>query len=302
MPVTWLMGLQARTGRLPMRTADNPTWKFIIAAELAVLLSSPSAPALADERVKFDSAVTRGGQGPAGVGHPPGAAIEGYLTKPSGDGPFPAVVLLHSCLGLPPDRSAIGNMIAGWGYVALFVDDFGTRDLKQTCTVDFPESVADAYGALNYIARFAFVDRTRIAALGYSQGADTAVTIASGRFASAFVLSQGAKFKAAAAFYPPCANQGGARLALPTLVLVGDRDNVTPAADCARLARAQPHGISKLKLIVLAGADHVFDNPGFTGGARVYGMWLKYDGAAAEQAKAELHRFLAIELRQPGAR
>ena len=302
MPVTWLMGLQARTGRLPMRTADNPTWKFIIAAELAVLLSSPSAPALADERVKFDSAVTRGGQGPAGVGHPPGAAIEGYLTKPSGDGPFPAVVLLHSCLGLPPDRSAIGNMIAGWGYVALFVDDFGTRDLKQTCTVDFPESVADAYGALNYIARFAFVDRTRIAALGYSQGADTALTIASGRFASAFVLSQGAKFKAAAAFYPPCANQGGARLALPTLVLVGDRDNVTPAADCARLARAQPHGISKLKLIVLAGADHVFDNPDFTGGARVYGMWLKYDGAAAEQAKAELHRFLAIVLRQPDTR
>jgi len=296
------MGLQARTGRLPMRTADNPTWKFIIAAELAVLLSSPSAPALADERVKFDSAVTRGGQGPAGVGHPPGAAIEGYLTKPSGDGPFPAVVLLHSCLGLPPDRSAIGNMIAGWGYVALFVDDFGTRDLKQTCTVDFPESVADAYGALNYIARFAFVDRTRIAALGYSQGADTALTIASGRFASAFVLSQGAKFKAAAAFYPPCANQGGARLALPTLVLVGDRDNVTPAADCARLARAQPHGISKLKLIVLAGADHVFDNPGFTGGARVYGMWLKYDGAAAEQAKAELHRFLAIVLRRPDTR
>ena len=296
------MGLQARTGRLPMRTADNPTWKFIIAAELAVLLSSPSAPALADERVKFDSAVTRGGQGPAGVGHPPGAAIEGYLTKPSGDGPFPAVVLLHSCLGLPPDRSAIGNMIAGWGYVALFVDDFGTRDLKQTCTVDFPESVADAYGALNYIARFAFVDRTRIAALGYSQGADTALTIASGRFASAFVLSQGAKFKAAAAFYPPCANQGGARLALPTLVLVGDRDNVTPAADCARLARAQPHGISKLKLIVLAGADHVFDNPGFTGGARVYGMWLKFDGAAAEQAKAELHHFLAIVLRQPDTR
>jgi dienelactone hydrolase len=295
------MGLQARTERDPMRAAGNPTWKFVIAAVLVVLLAGRSAPTLGDERVKFDSAVTRSGHGPAGLGQP-GAAIEGYLTKPSGDGPFPAVVLLHSCLGLPPDRSAIGNMIAGWGYVALFVDDFGTRDLKQTCTVDFPEGVGDAYGALNYIARFAFVDRTRIAALGYSQGADTALTIASDRFASAFVSSQGAKFKAAAAFYPPCANQRGARLALPTLVIVGDRDNVTPAADCARLARAQPHGISKLKLIVLAGAEHVFDNPAFTGGARVYGMWLKYDGAAADQAKAELHRFLAIVLRQPDTR
>jgi dienelactone hydrolase len=280
-----------------MRAAHNPTWKFIIATVLAVLLSGRSAPTLADERVKFDRAVTRS----AGVAQP-GAAIEGYLTKPNGHGPFPAVVLLHSCLGLPLDKSAIGKMIASWGYVALFVDDFGTRGLKQTCTVDFPEGVADAYGALNYVARFAFVDRTRIAAVGYSQGADTALTIASGRFASAFMLLQDAQFKAAVAFYPPCANQEGARLALPTLILVGDRDDVTPEADCARLARAQPRGISKLKLIVLAGAGHVFDNPGFTGGARVYGMWVKYNSAAAEQAKAELHRFLAIELGQPGAR
>jgi dienelactone hydrolase len=280
-----------------MRAAHNPTWKFIIAAVLAVLLSSRSAPALADKRVKFDSAVTRSEQGSGGVGQS-GAAINGYLTKPSGHGPFPAVVLLHSCLGLPQDRSAIGNMIASWGYVALFVDDFGTRGLQQTCAVDFPEGIADAYGGLNYVARLAFVDRTKIVAVGYSQGADTALTIASGRFASSFVLQQGAKFKAAAAFYPPCINQGGARLALPTLIVVGDRDNVTPAADCARLARAQPRGISKLKLIVLAGADHAFDNPGFTGGARVYGMWLKYDGAAAERAKSELHRFLAMQLRQ----
>jgi len=284
-----------------MRAAHNPTSKLIFATVLAVLLSGRLAPALADERVKFDSAVTRSEQDSAGVSQS-GAAIEGYLTKPSGDGPFPAVVLLHSCLGLPLDRSAIGNMIVSWGYVALFVDDFGTRGLKQTCTVDFPEGIADAYGALNYVSRFAFVDRTRIAAVGYSQGADTALTIASGRFASAFVLPQGAKFTAAAAFYPPCANQGGARLALPTLILVGDRDNVTPVADCARLARAQPRGLSKLKLIVLAGADHVFDNPAFMGGERVYGMWLKYDGAAAELAKAELNRFLAIMFREPGSR
>jgi dienelactone hydrolase len=219
-----------------MRAAHDP-WKLIIATVLAVPLSGRSAPALADERVNFDTAVPRSEQDAAGVGR---AAIKGYLTKPSGQGPFPAVVLLHSCLGLPVDRNAIGKMIASWGYVALFVDDFGTRGLMQTCAVDFPEGIADAYGALNYVARVPFVDRTRIAAVGYSQGADTALTIGSGRFASAFVLPQGAKFKAAAAFYPPCANQRGRRLVLPTLIVVGDHDDVTPAADCARLADAQP--------------------------------------------------------------
>jgi len=300
MPVTWLTALQGRTERPLIRAAHSSTWIFIIVTVIAVLLSGQSAPTLADERVEFDSALTRSHKDSAGGGQP-GAPLKGYLTKPNGDGPFPAVILLHSCLGLPLDRSAIGEMIASWGDVALFVDNFGTRGLKQTCTADFPEGVADAYGALDYVARFAFVDRTRIAAVGYSQGADTALTIASSRFASAFVLPQGAKFKAAAAFYPPCANQGGAQLTLPTLILVGDRDDVTPAADCARLARAQPRGISKVKLIVLAGADHAFDNPDFTGGARVYGMWLKYDGAAAEQAKGALHRFLAIELHQQSA-
>jgi dienelactone hydrolase len=273
----------------------------IIAIVLTVLLSGRSASALADKRVKFDSAVPLSEQVAAGVGQA-GAAINGYLTKPSGHGLFPAVVLLHSCLGLPPDRDEIGKMIASWGYVALFVDDFGTRGLKQTCAVDFPAGVADAYGALSYVAKLPFVDRTRIATVGYSQGADTALTIASGRFASAFALLQGAKFKAAAAFYPPCANQRGARMELPTLIVVGDRDDVTPAADCARLADAQPSGISNVTLIVLAGADHAFDNPGFVGGARVYGMWLKYDGAAAGQAKAELRRFLAMKLGRSGAR
>ncbi len=300
MPATRLTRRQALTERLPVRARHDPTWKFIIATVLAVLLSARTAPALADKLVKFDSAVPYSEQDAVIVGER-GAPIDGYLTKPSGHGPFPAAVLLHSCLGLPPDRNAIGEMIASWGYVALFVDDFETRGLKQTCAVDFPEGIADAYGALNYIASFPFVDRTRIAAIGYSQGADTALTIASGRLASAFVLPQGAELKAAAAFYPPCANQRGARLILPTLIVVGERDDVTPAADCARLADAQPRGISKLKLIVVAGADHAFDNPGFAGGARVYGMWLKYDGAAAEQAKTELLRFLAMKLRQPSA-
>ena len=102
-------------------------------------LMIPGAPASADELVKFTS---------AGRADP----IQGYLTKPKGAGPFPAVVLLHTCLGLPANRRSIGDSLAAWGYVALFVDDFGARGLKETCTVDFPQGVADAYGALGFLA------------------------------------------------------------------------------------------------------------------------------------------------------
>jgi len=258
---------------------------------IAALLALAPSPASAEQRVKFDSAASRGGGAAIGV--------QGYLTKPRGDGPFPAVVLLHNCLGLPADRRAIGERIASWGYVALFVDDFASRGLKETCAVDFPEGLSDAYGALDYLAAAPYVDAKAIAAIGWSQGADTALSIASGRSASANALPDGPQFKAAAALYPPCANQSGAPMRIPTLILVGGADVVTPSADCERLASAQPDGRSRVKLVVYPGAEHGFDESEFSGGKHLLGMELKYDRDAAGRSRAELRDFLAAKLARP---
>src|ERR1700733_4768978 len=187
--------------------------RLAAAALFGLLASGP--PAEADELVRFAS---------AGRGEP----IQSYLSRPKGAGPFPAVVLLHTCLGLPAERASIGERIAAWGYVALFVDDFSTRGLKETCAVDFNQALADAHGALAYLASLSYVDAARIAAVGFSQGGDTALKIAAGGAAG---------FKVAAAFYAPCANLAGAPLDIPTLILVGAKDEVTPAADCERLPK-----------------------------------------------------------------
>jgi len=228
------------------------------------------ASALAEELVTFDGAAGRG------------APLQGYLTKPKGGGPFPAVVLLHSCLGLPSNRQTIGATFAGWGYVALFVDDFTTRGLKETCSRELGEAVPDAVAGLAYLARLPYVDAKRVAAVGYSQGGDTALQLASGRY----------DFMAAIAVYPPCANQANAALQIPTLILIGRLDEVTPAADCEALARAQQNA----KLVVFPGASHLFDDPSVSGGKRVSGMWLKYDADAAAKARAEMRAFLAAKL------
>lgn len=265
-----------------MTSLRNFAQFFAPAALLA--LAAPSSVS-ADQLVKFDSAASRS-NGAAESG------IQGYLTKPRGDGPFPAVVLLHNCLGLPADRRAIGERLANWGFVALFVDDFSSRGLKETCAVDFPDGLADAFGALAFLSRLTYVDGGRIAALGWSQGADTALSIASARFASAYAVPNGLAFKAAAALYPPCANQSGAELRIPTLILVGGADEVTPAADCERLAKGQP----RVKLVVYAGAEHGFDEYEFAGGKHLLGMELKYDRDAAERSRAELRDFLAAKL------
>src|SRR5580692_8096207 len=76
------------------------------AAALALLaLTAASSIAGAAERVRFGVA-------------------EGDLVLPQGRGPFPAIVVLHSCLGPRADRDTLGKTLSGWGYVALFVDDF----------------------------------------------------------------------------------------------------------------------------------------------------------------------------------
>jgi dienelactone hydrolase len=260
---------------------------------------TPLPRASAEELVRFDSAAPRlhRADGPsAGAPSKGDTPIQGYLTRPSGRGPFPAVVLLHSCLGLPAARRSIAEALAGWGYVALFVDDFATRGLDQTCAEDFPEGLSDAFGALAFLSRLPFVDPKRVAAVGYSQGGDTALQIASSRFVAAFAVPNGAKFKAAAAFYPPCDNLGAAKLAIPTLIQVGEADGVTPAADCERLAKAQPRDGAEAKLVVYPGADHGFDNPEFAGGVLISGMMLRYDRNAAERSTYELRNFLAARL------
>jgi dienelactone hydrolase len=245
----------------------------------SLLVFAAAGPALADEIVSFES---RGGAK---------VPLRGYLTRPKGEGPFPAVVLLHSCLGLPASRAAIGRMIAGWGYVALFVDDFATRGLKETCAVDFNEARPDALGALAFLAGQPDVDPRRVAAVGFSQGGDTALAIAAAPEGSGDLA-----FKATAAFYPPCDNRAGARLRLPTLILVGAADQVTPADACRKLAAAQPAGSANPTVMILAGAGHCFDDPSFAGGKRVFGMWLAYDHDATARAYEALRDFLATPL------
>lgn len=252
-----------------------------ILALAALIGLSCASPASADEPVIFPAAAANGQSG---------AEIRGYLAKPKGVGPFPAVVLLHSCLGLPSNRRAIETTLTDQGAVALFVDDFSTRGLKETCAVDFPQGLGDAYGALGYLAQLPAVDPTRVAVVGFSQGADTALKIASSRSAAS---PGGLRFRAAAAFYPPCANVEGERLSIPTLILVGSADGVTPAADCERFAGGQS---GEARLIVYPDAAHCFDDPAFRGGKSVMGMILKYDRAAAKRSKRDLGAFLTANL------
>jgi dienelactone hydrolase len=280
--------------------------KIIACLILTIFATSDvQTAASADDLVKFDSApfimgkiqqrqARERGETPANV---PDATIEGYLSKPDGSGPFPAVVYLHGCSGLSKNtRNRIADLMTGWGYVSLSVDSFSTRGIKETCVDMMPARQGDALGALLYLSKLPFVDPKRIAIIGASQGGSVTLDIASTHSVDLFAIPDGLKFKAAVAYYPLC-SVATQQLSIPTIILIGELDDWTPAKTCEQWMVWRAGKGAPVKLVIDPGAYHAFDVPALgEDGVRSFGHWLKYDADAAQRSALEMHDFLATEL------
>jgi len=258
-----------------------------------------------DQRVSFDAApyilgqfqqrraIERGEMAVAVTQH-----IEGYLSKPQGDGPFGAIVYLHGCGGLGTGaRQRFADLLTGWGYVVLAVDSFATRGIDQACTRPMPDRQADAWGAMLYLSTLPFVDRKRIAVVGSSQGGIVTMRLASTHDVKLFDVPGDLTFKAAVAFYPIC-SVASQQLAIPALIMIGELDDWTPAKNCEQWMSLRGDKGAPVKLVVYPGAYHAFDFSILKYGSYRFGHWLKYDADAAQRSTAEMHDFLAAQLGQ----
>src|SRR5260221_12760388 len=54
-----------------------------------------------------------------------GDALEGYIARPDGEGPFPTVIIYHSGLGLKPFECNKAKAVAKLGYLGVVADMFG---------------------------------------------------------------------------------------------------------------------------------------------------------------------------------
>lgn len=271
----------------------------------AAISSCPTDSAWADDLVSFDSARYLVGslqqrlarERGETIERPPGDTIQGYLSKPQGAGPFPAIVHLHGCNGLTARaRTAAAAQMTQWGFVTLAVDSFTSRGLREACVSNPPDRLADAFGALVYLSKLSFVDTRRIALVGYSQGGRAVLQAASSRPFDLFEMPAGLGFKAAVAYYPLC---GAAEdeMAIPTLILIGELDDWSPIKPCEWWLERRAGRGAPVNLVVYPEAFHDFDNPGIRNGMDfTHGHWLKYDRATAGQAKDEMRRFLADNL------
>ena len=269
---------------------------------LALIPCARPVTAIAEELVKFDSApfllgqiqqrqARERGETPS----QPADTVEGYLSKPDGNGPFPAVVFLHGCGGLSQStRHRIADLMTGWGYVSLAVDSFATRGIANACDRSMPGRQGDAWGALRYLTSVGFVDPERIALVGASQGGIIGLQLASTRQVEVFAIPEGPRFRALVTYYPLCVFAGD-QLTIPTLVLIGEVDDWASARECESWMQRRAGKGAPVKLVVYPGAHHDFDNPRLAEGRRMYGHWLQYDADAAARSISEMHDFLQAQ-------
>jgi dienelactone hydrolase len=222
--------------------------------------------------------------------------IPATLLKPEGDGPFPAVVIAHDCSGLGARSSGAplrwGEKLLGQGYVVILPDSFVTRGFPEgVCMmgnaprgpgardVSPRQRRADVFAALAYLRGLAYVDSKHVGLMGGSHGGSTTLVA----MAAASAPSSGetpAGFAAAVALYPGCGARAGGwsvqrqfgdhgpaigysgsyQASAPLLILIGEKDDWTPAAECRALVERAAPASAPLTLKVYPGAQHSFDS------------------------------------------
>ncbi len=113
-------------------------------------------------------------------------ATVGYLSVPEGDGPFPALILVHEWNGLVDRVRQMADAMAAEGYVSLAVDLYGGRTgssreenmaLVREVRSDQESMIANLNAALSFLKSRDDVTG-RVAAMGWCFGGGVALTFA----------------------------------------------------------------------------------------------------------------------------
>ena len=242
--------------------------------------------------------------------------VVAHEVRPAGDGPWPAVVLLHGCHGVSASTHAWARWFRTRGAVALVVDSWTPRGIRDGCVPgpELPETARldDAIGALAWLHARPYVDRARVGVVGWSNGGVFAMSLVNGptleRTRARGVPVSPPGFRAAVAFYPGgCFSLRHERVVRPLLVLIGEADDWTLATECAEMVAAMRTRGADATIVRYPGAFHYFDvagqprtwlpdveNRNRPGGC--CGATVAYDPAAAADARRRVGEFFGYHL------
>ncbi len=181
-----------------------------------------------------------------------GYQLAGELLLPAGAGPFPVVVFAHgwqSGKESPRNRAAAQALRAA-GFAAFLFDFTGHGESEGTLEESTPAQQVDDLGAaIDAAAAQGGIDPTRLGVVGASSGGAVALLRASVDTRIGALVLRSAN--------PAGAEDAARRVEVPVLLVVGEHDAATRAANETLAARlAGPH-----RLEVVPGGDHLFEDP-----------------------------------------
>jgi carboxymethylenebutenolidase len=114
--------------------------------------------------------------------------LTAYLALPDGDGPHPAVVVIHELYGLNDNIRDIARRFADEGYAALAVDLFSGGGKRKLCIMRVMsglmlrplqnKGLSDLRRSIDWLQQRPEIDGNRVGAIGFCMGGGYALALA----------------------------------------------------------------------------------------------------------------------------
>jgi dienelactone hydrolase len=200
------------------------------------------------------------------------SVIAGVLTLPETAGAagapdvkVPAMVVVHGSSGVLQNDWDWARRLNDMGIATFVIDNFTGRGVTETATdqsrLSPAADTAGALAALQLLASHPKIDPKRIGVIGFSRGGSAAINTALEPMRLA-VINDDLRFAAHVSLYPGCgvpfvsAHLDGS----PILMLLGGKDNYTPASNCLAYADELRARGASIPVVVYPNANHGFDS------------------------------------------
>ncbi|MBN1411875.1 MAG: dienelactone hydrolase family protein [Spirochaetales bacterium] len=219
-----------------------------------------------------------------------GTDLKAYLVKPSGEGPFPAVIMIHEWWGLTRNITRMADVLSREGYAVLAVDAFRGKAVAKTPDeamklvqgTPMDQIQGDLLAAVSYLGKDKDIDAKRIASLGFCFGGTQSMYLGTkGLNLAAVVIFYGSGPITDPAKLGNMANNGG------ILGIYGEEDTNIPVKAVNDFKKALAEKKIPATITLYPGVGHAFVNTG------------TYQSGTAAEAWGQAVAFLDEKLKQP---